>query len=66
MAERLPNFIFGAICQSKGERTGNHQTPSRPNAVTHRTMNDIHATILETFFFGYIDRNIGARRRCAP
>ena len=23
-------------------------------------MNDIHATILETFFFGYIDRNIGA------
>jgi hypothetical protein len=23
MAERLPNFIFGgAICQSKGERTG--------------------------------------------
>jgi hypothetical protein len=22
-------------------------------------MNDIHATILETFFFGYIDRNIG-------
>ena len=23
-------------------------------------MNDIHATILETYFFGYIDRNIGA------
>ena len=23
-------------------------------------MNDIHATILETFFFDYIDRNIGA------
>ena len=23
-------------------------------------MNEIHATILETFFFGYIDRNIGA------
>ena len=23
-------------------------------------MNDIHAPILETFFFGYIDRNIGA------
>jgi hypothetical protein len=22
-------------------------------------MNDIHATIPETFFFGYIDRNIG-------
>jgi hypothetical protein len=23
-------------------------------------MNEIHTTILETFFFGYIDRNIGA------
>jgi hypothetical protein len=23
-------------------------------------MNDIHATILEAFFFGYIDLNIGA------
>jgi hypothetical protein len=23
-------------------------------------MNDIHATILQTYFFGYIDRNIGA------
>jgi hypothetical protein len=23
-------------------------------------MNDIHATILETFFFDYIDQNIGA------
>ena len=23
-------------------------------------MNDIHATILEIFFFGYIDRSIGA------
>jgi hypothetical protein len=23
-------------------------------------MSDIHTTILETYFFGYIDRNIGA------
>ena len=62
MAERLPNFIFGAIYRSKsGRAEANHQHPlSRPKAVTHRTMNDIHATILETFFFGYIDRNIGA------
>ena len=29
--------------------------------MTHCTMNDIHATVLETYyFFGYIDRNIGA------
>ena len=28
-------------------------------------MNDIHATILETYFFGYIDRNIGADENCS-
>jgi hypothetical protein len=61
MAERLPNFIFGAIHRSKSERTGQSSTPS----VTAKgsdipTMTDIHATILETFFFCYIDLNIGA------
>ena len=62
MAERLPNFNLRRDLPEQ-ERAGqaNHQPPlSRPKAVTYRTMNDIHATILETFFFGYIDRNIGA------
>ena len=46
--------------QDRARRANHQHPPSRPKALTHRTMNDIHATILETFFFGYIDRNIGA------
>ena len=60
MAERLPNFIFGPIYRSKKGASQANQLPSvTAKAVTHR-MNDIHATILETFFFDYIDQNIGA------
>ena len=65
MAERLPNF-FGAIYRSKSERAGpNINTPVTAKAVTHRTMNDIHVPILETYFFGSIDRNIGADENCS-
>ena len=59
MAERLPNFIFGSIHRSKNERARPIKPSVTAKAVTHRTMNDIHATILETFFFDYIDQNIG-------
>jgi hypothetical protein len=54
--------MLGAIYRARPSGPGQSPTPlSRPKVVdTPLPMNDIHATILETFFFGYIDRNIGA------
>ena len=61
MAERLPISHSGDLPEQERAHRANHlHPPSRPKALTYRTMIDIHATILETFFFCYIDRNIGA------
>ena len=69
MAERPPNFIFGAIYRSRsGRAEASHQhPPTRPEALTYRIpIGDIHHFYRPSFGISLTGASAPRRRRCSP